>query len=707
MDDCLNIENTSDLLNLLNSSLNEIYIFNQHDFKFLWVNKGAMCNTQYGFDEFEKMTPLSLKPDHDQYSFAKLIKPLDGNKVKVQFETRHRRKDGTDYYVEVHLEKGIFQNQQVYIAIILDITEKVSVDESLKQLADTEKSLSNVLKHSLNEIYIFYQDTLEFAWVNLKALSNLGYTMQELNKMTPLDFEPGFTAKDFDLILNPLVTHKKNKVKIEALHRRKDGSMYNVEVHLQMENFNGKPAFVAIILDITKRKLQDERIDSYVKEKVYQAHHDAITELPNRRALSEDIVVQLMSHEYQDLALVFIDLDNFKDINDTLGHQAGDTMLLETSLRLNKLKNEGDFLIKFGGDEFLYIIKDKSKLENIDLFCQSVLATISEPYFLDENKRIITASIGLSRTIRGEHTVFNEEVLNAMIRYADFALTTAKQTGKNNYYIFDEGLDRKLQKRSYYLSKFNNAIDLDRFEIEYHPILNLQNKTIIGAEALLRWRPEGNLIYPNEFIPLLEETGKICEVGIWVLAKIYEFAEKNSEILGKKFKFCFNASVVQLNDKGFYSAVKCLIEKYKHLDCIIEMEITESVFAYDMRDITEIISLIRELGIKISVDDFGTGYSCLEYLRSLPIDTLKIDKRFIDDCLDKKGFSILQSIITLAAGLNLNVIAEGIETNDQHKCLSSLMSIYPNCIVDGQGYLFYKPMGPERLTALFNEDKSV
>ena len=688
----VDVDHSAELMGVLNSSINEIYIFKQNDLKFIWVNEGALRNTQYSFEQMSQLTPLSLKPAYDHEAFQQIIEPLNSGKQKIVFETFHQRKNGTHYCVEVHLEMGTFQNQAVYIAVILDISDRVSQEKAIAEFEKNERSLSNVLFQSQNEIYIFYLDTLNFAWVNLKAVGNMGYSQDELYAMTPLDIKPRFTKEKFMLMLKPLVSGVKQKIKFQAIHRRKDGSEYDVEVHLQLERFNQKPAFVAIILDVSKRIQQETLINDYLKQKTYQANHDAVTELPNRRALSGDISARLSGEITQDMAVVFIDLDEFKDINDTLGHNLGDMLLIEVSRRLSQLKGAGDYLIRFGGDEFLFLICDQEKLDNIEMFCEDVMAVLNKPFQLQANTRSITASIGVSRLSNPTRVPFDDTMLNVLIQHADYALFWVKKIGKNNYYIFDDELERQLEKRTYYLSKFNHDIELDKFELNFQPILQLSTKKVVGAEVLLRWRPEGQLISPIEFIPLLEETGQICSVGNWVLARMYQLISQQRHQLPETFKICFNASVVQLASHTFYEVLEKYAPLFDQLDVELEMEITESVFAADMMEVQDIVNNIQLLGVKISVDDFGTGFSCLEYLRILPIDTLKIDKRFIDDCLDKKGFGILQSIVTLAASLDLGIIAEGIETQQQLRCLSSLESIFPQLSIHGQGFLFHRPM---------------
>ncbi|MDF1759048.1 MAG: EAL domain-containing protein [Coxiellaceae bacterium] len=561
---------------------------------------------------------------------------------------------------------------------------------------ESTAGLMSLLDSSLNEIYIFNQQDLAFIWANKGALSNTQYTLDDIRELTPLSLKPQYNKGSFSRLIQSL--HKEaEKINFETVHRRKDGSVYDVEVFLEMGRFKNKEVYIAIISDITRRVKQEKIINNYLLEKTYQANHDPITNLPNRRALSGDICRQLSREAVQSLSVVFVDLDNFKDINDTMGHYVGDLLLAEVAKRLLSLISSKDELIRFGSDEFLFLIREEEKNINIQMFCEGIMAVLNRPFSLEDSKRSITASIGVSKLSPTIQLPFSGKVLNELIRHADYALCRAKKSGKNNYYLFDEELDHQLQKRTYFLSKFSVSIDLDKFDLHFQPILNLKTKEIVGAEALLRWQPEGRFIPPIDFIPLLEETGRICEVGNWVLDKIYQFAVKNKQSIPKDFKFCFNTSVIQLSDQSFIDALEKYSNSFKAMGILLEMEITESVFASDMHEIHDVVNSIQVLGVNVSVDDFGTGYSCLEYLRILPINTLKIDKRFIDDCLDRRGFGILQSIITLAASLDLDVIAEGIETMDQLRCLGSLESIYPQSSVYGQGYLFHKPLLAEQL----------
>jgi|GEM_PF-3145421 diguanylate cyclase (GGDEF)-like protein/PAS domain S-box-containing protein len=685
----------SELITILHHSLNEIYIFKQEDLKFVWVNERVLENTQYTLKEICLLTPLELKPVYTKQTFKELLQPLKNNtKDRVTFLTTHLRKDGSSYNVEVHLEKGKFYNEDVFVAIILDTSEKLAQEEKVKSLVSAEKSLSNILYHSQNEIYIFNEDSWKFLWVNLKAVKNLGYALDELLEMTPLDIKPDINHDLFQSTLLPLLKHRKKRISFETIHRRKDGFTYDVEVHIQREEFKQKPAFVAIIIDITNKKKQNALIEGYIAEKTFEANHDAVTALPNRRALSGSILPNLINNSPGRLAFILVDLDNFKDINDTLGSHLGDDLLVEVSKRLSALLNEKDYLIRSGGDEFLIILLDKKKLDNVEQFCERILIEMKKPYVLGGAKRVISVCIGVSKTQDGPQIPLAYANLNAFVQHADYALFHAKKEGRGKICLFGDEHNKQLEKRAYYLSMLNEGDSSSQFEIEFQPILDLQKNIIVGAEVLLRWRLEGQLIYPDEFIPFLEETGKIVAIGDWVINEIITFLSNNRTCLPKDFRVFFNASAIQIADFNFYKTLKGLLAKNKLGSTLLEMEITESIFMKDTLETRENLKNIRDLGVRVAIDDFGTGYSSLEYLRNLPIDTLKIDKSFLDDCLSKKGCGILRSIMLLSVSLELTTVIEGIETEEQLNCIRTLIrknDIFPVC---GQGFLFHKSMSP-------------
>lgn len=699
------ITNSNELLTLLDNSINEIYVFKQSNLRFLWANQGALDNTQYPFKELTHLTPLELKPEFSENSFRQLLSTINASKPKLQFETYHRRKDGTKYAVEVHLEAGHCCNEDVYIAIILDITEREKQRNNIERLSQIEQSLSNILYHSRNEIYVFYQETLKMAWANRTAIDNIGFTLEELTKLTPLDLKPELQHDQFKKILEPLKTNKTDKVIFETIHRRKDGSFYHVDVHIQQTIMNQHPAFVAIIIDVSDKIKHDKLIHEMIADKAYQATHDEITDLANRRALQENIINELCRANNKHLLAVFVDIDNFKDINDSFGHDVGDAVLWAVATRLQSHAQKDSHLIRFGSDEFLYLIPNLYAQELVDQFNHDVLNTIKDVFEIGSNTFSLTASIGSAIHSVSQSTMLDKDTINQLIQNADYALASAKKRGKNHAVHFTRDIHNYLKDKTYFLANLNTDSAFDSFYLVYQPIIDLKKNCIIGAEALLRWQSGDTALSPLQFIPVLEESGKIIPVGAWVIDKITDFCQQQSNLLPPGFKLCFNASVVQIRRKSFVRTLETFVPRLDHANSCIEMEITESIFADNIETVSQTLDQIRKLGVNISIDDFGTGYSSLAYLKQLPITTLKIDKQFIDDCDKGSNDAILAAIFTLANQMKLNIVTEGIETNEQLQKILALSADHPHCKLYAQGYYFYKPLPKDELLKLLQNTK--
>lgn len=694
------MDRVDEFLEILNQSINEIYIFDQNTLLFSWANESAMDNLQYSMHELTHMTPLSIKKDFNSEYFDTLLKPLSNRtKHKIIFETTHERKDRSRYDIEVHLQSGLFRGKKVYIATILDISEKIAQKTFLKALSQREKDLSRILNQSQNEIYIFNKKNLKFMWVNQKSLENLKHSLSELKQMTPLNIKPDHTLKTFQHLVKPL-DENKEKIIFQTRHIRNDGSLYDVEVHLQTGIYQNTNVYVAIIIDITKRKAEEKLIKQLIAEKNHESLHDYTTKLPNRRALEKHLETEtanrILNPGYQ-FAVIFIDLDNFKNINDTQGHQLGDKLLILVSERIGELLSKQDFLARFGGDEFVFVLSGPIDKQNLSIFCQNILSRLSVPFCINKMNFSLTASIGIALA------PIDASTSDQLIQFADFAQYFAKQGGKNQFQFYAEKQHQKFINRAELISKIAKGIKNNEFSYVLQPIVDLQTQKITGAEVLMRWYSENEAISPAEFIPLLEETNTIHTANEWLLDEIFNFICEHQPVLPNSFTLCFNATFNEIIHSRLYERLKEKLNIY-HLDSIqLEIEITEYAFAKNMNQAKDYLHKLKKLGIKISIDDFGTGYSCLQYLRTLPIDTLKIDKSFIDEIHQPVNIGIIKTIITLAETLKLDVVAEGIESVSQLNELLSLQSRTSELPLHGQGFLFHKPMPVEQFIQILSQ----
>lgn len=568
--------------------------------------------------------------------------------------------------------------------------------------AEIENDLAEILRHCTNEIYIFDFDTLKFAWTNDAALNNLGYTAEEFSGLTPIDIKPQ-TKEEFAELIQPLLNGSTTSIKFPTSHYRKDGSDYPVEVHLQCGRFQGQRVFVAVINDISERIQFENKIHTLLDDSRLQAHFDEITHLPNRRALIEKISHEICSSPLNKIAVMFIGVDNLKDINDILGHRAGDEVLRIIGERIQQFIGVG-YVVRFSGDEFVILLPNIGSQESLDQLCVKLLESIRKPIATTNIKRTMTVSIGTVLYTQPQQAALPVNKLNNLIQQADYALLVAKQSGKNCHINFDQKLKEHLNNRAFFLDELNNDTDFNCFYLVCQPIIDLHSNKIIGGEFLLRWQSGDVVLPPDQFIPILEESDKINLVGNWVLSQINEFISQNADKIPNNARFSFNASVAQLRSDSFTQLTQGIMQSIQQLgsEVNLEMEITESIFADSPDELAAILNELKQSNISISLDDFGTGFSSLSYFCQMPIDTLKIDRSFINQCHEPQPKAILHSIYTLAKQLDLAIIAEGIETEDQLNAIRSLNSQYNITSVNAQGYYFHKPLPLNQMLELFN-----
>ena len=424
------------------------------------------------------------------------------------------------------------------------------------------------------------------------------------------------------------------------------------------------------------------------------AHHDALTGLANRDLLQERSEQALSNaHRNQSrVAMLLLDLDNFKGINDTLGHSIGDALLKETSVRLSNTSRTLDTVSRQGGDEFTILMVDVSSFEDVANFAERVLAAIAVPFSHQGHRYDLSASIGIS--------LFpdDSESAESLYRHAGAAMYQAKLEGRNRFRFFSSDIESSIRSRHFLEQQMRSALENGVFEVFYQPKVASKNTSIVGMEALVRWRDaDGSLISPSDFIPLAEETGLIIPIGKFVLEK----ACLDTQSLineGRRLVVSVNISTVQFLDKSFLQMVQNALQTSGLRPEFLELEITEGVLAKDINHTQHILFSLREQGIRIAIDDFGTGYSSLAYLKRFPIDVLKIDQSFVREMLlNSSDKAIIEAIVKLAQALNLELVAEGVETQEQAISLRSL-----ECQTM-QGYLFSRPVPLIEFRALLGE----
>ncbi|MDP4171901.1 MAG: EAL domain-containing protein, partial [Bacillota bacterium] len=430
--------------------------------------------------------------------------------------------------------------------------------------------------------------------------------------------------------------------------------------------------------DISQRKKAEKTIE-------YMAYYDALTGLPNRNMFRKHLNEALNHPESPMLAVLFLDLDRFKIINDTKGHTTGDYILQIVAKRLKNAVKDDGMVSRQGGDEFIILLDNVDKEKTV-VVAQRILEEFSYPMEVNQQEFFVSPSLGISLA-PSDGT--DEETL---IKHADTAMYLAKELGKNNFQFYTSKLQGLSSQKMELENGLRKAIEQKQFILYYQPQIDLESGSMIGVEALIRWQhPNRGFISPGDFIPLAEETGLIVPIGKWVLKSACEQNKLWQENGMKTIPIAVNISVRQFQDDDFVESVTKILHETGLDPRFLELEITESIMQNIERS-TVILNQLKELGVKISIDDFGTGYSSLSYLKHLPIDSIKIDKSFVDDIIDHSSQgAMVKTIIDMGHNLNFNVIAEGIEKPEQEAFLKE-----NGCKV-GQGYLYSRPLAAEQL----------
>lgn len=474
----------------------------------------------------------------------------------------------------------------------------------------------------------------------------------------------------------------------EIWNKRKNGTIYPEHLTITaVKDTDGTiKNFVGTLIDITQMKEAQQAIEKL-------AYYDPLTGLPNRRFLIDRLKqIMISSARSQNYAaLLFIDLDNFKTLNDTLGHAQGDLLLQQVATRLVTCIRKGDTVARLGGDEFVVILEDlpKAKVKSASMterVSKKIIAVLTKPYTLKDHKYQSTPSIGV--TLFNDHEVSFEEV----IKQADIAMYQAKKAGRNTFRFFDPEMQAFIVARSSLESCLKIAVVKNQLILHYQPQLN-NHQEIIGAEVLIRWQhPQLGFLPPSEFIPMAEETGLIAPIGLWVIATVCAQLDAwQSHPTLKDLKIAINVCPKQFRHADFVAQVQSLIAKYAIKPQQLKFELTENILVENIDATIDSMVALKKLGISFSLDDFGTGYSSLQYLKKLPINQLKIDRSFVRDiAIDANDQAIIRTIIAMAHALDLDVIAEGVETEKQQELLEQYgCNSY-------QGYLFSKPVSVEK-----------
>jgi diguanylate cyclase (GGDEF)-like protein/PAS domain S-box-containing protein len=625
----------------------------------------------FGYEE-DELASLRLSQLHPEESQAMIRQSK--NELLIRGSSHYTpvclRKNGDAFLSEISASVIEYQGKRLIQSIERDITEKKETEDWLKKLSmAVEQSPVSVIITDTN-------GNIEYTNAHFEKVT--GYSRQEVLGKNPRFLKSNETSdEDYKQLWETISSGREWEG--EFHNKRKDGSLYWESGHISpIFNEQGEIThYLGVKENVTLKKEYEERI-------LQQAHYDALTGLPNR-FLVTDRLKQAIAQSVRNrssMALMYIDLDDFKKVNDTMGHQAGDTILIDAAQRLRYMIREGDTVGRLGGDEFVVVLGQISAYADAEIVAEKILRAFNKPFMLDNVEIVLTTSIGIAMY---PHDSQDEQQL---MRNADTAMYRSKDEGRNTYNFFDESMKTEVLRRLEVEHQLRYALSKNEFYMTFQPIMDLVSGATSGAEALIRWNnPELGMVAPDEFIPLAEQTGLINEIGRFVLHESCNAMQRINEITGENYYLAINISPHQFRKNDFVSQVRAALDETGFPADLLEIEITEGLLLQMNETINKAFHQLHDMGIKFSMDDFGTGYSSLSYLRNFPFDVLKIDRTFIGDLSNNpEDKALISATIAMARNLGLTVIGEGVEDATQ------LGILREEACQRAQGYLFSHPM---------------
>ncbi len=622
---------------------------------------------------------LSVHRD-DRQSVQEAIEKAPGIKAPIDLEHRIVRPGGE---VRVVHQLGEVVRDQAgralkIVGALQDITVRRRSEEQMRLLA-------RIFENTIEGIMVTDRDGV-IQMVNQAFTAITGFGQDEAVGATPSLLSSGRHPPQFYAAMWKEIKAS-GSWQGELWNRRKSGEAFPVWLTITaIADSQGRVShYVGVFHDITEIKRSEERI-------THQAYHDALTGLPNRMLFNDRLGVALAhaARNRQGLAIVFLDLDNFKNINDSLGHAAGDLLLQSVAKRLVRWVREEDTVARIGGDEFIMLLQGTDDPDYVVHVASRILESLSEPFRIKEREFYITASIGI--------TLFPHDGrdIETLVSNADIAMYRAKEEGRNKYKLFTPAMNAKLVQRLALETSLRKALTRGEFWVHYQPKVDLVSGRVMGLEALVRWnRPGVGLVRPDDFIPLAEETGLIVPIGEWVLRTACRRTKQWHDAGHSNLQVAVNLSPRQFQQRNLVHMVGSILEETGLPPKALELEVTENVVMFSVEQAIITLRELSRLGVQLSMDDFGRGYSSLYYLKRFPMNALKIDRSFVSDIdVDPDSASIVHTIINMSRSLNLKVVAEGVETAEQ------LAFLREHQCDQLQGYLFSRPISDEEVTEL-------
>lgn len=692
------LQNTQRMLNSLIRNLDGMVYCSLYDARWTLVFVGGNCENLIGYDAkvlladpaiyFEGIT----HPEDRVWVRMRIDEAISSGQ-HFQLEYRIVHADGrirwlSDRGCPLYDENG---KVEAIEGLMHDITqlkqsECAARDAEVRYRSVFENAIEGIYQTSADGHYLDFNPALAEIY-GYESSADLAQGISNIQKQLYLD--PGKRDEFVALMrAHGLVRN------FEAQVFRKNGEIIWISENArEVRDADGKLMFYeGTVEDITERKCYEQQI-------AYQATHDALTGLPNRTLLSDRLqqYIGIADRYPSKVAVAFIDLDQFKLINDSMGHHAGDELLKIMAARLSLCVRESDTVVRLGGDEFVLLLSGLNKIEDISESMQRVLSSVAEPCVIEARDFVVSCSIGIS--------IYPDDGADttALLKYADSAMYKSKQSGRNNFQFYTDELNRRLMERLDMEYRLRLALEKDEFLLHYQPKLDFASGNICGAEALIRWQPVGEgMISPASFIPIAEETGLIEDIGRWVLHQACHQAVVLNKGLDSKLPIAVNVSPRQFRQSGLVATVQAVLEESGLDPACLELEITESSLVHDTRSFIKTLHELKGLGVRLAIDDFGTGYSSMAYLKDFPVDRLKIDQVFVSHLeTEHSNIAILKAIIALGHSLGMRVIAEGVETDYQKAFLHGI-----GCD-ELQGYHFSKPLSINQFEALLSHQSQL
>lgn len=633
----------------------------------------------------DRLLPVQYRGKHRKY-VDNFGKTSISTRVDLPRQLYGLRSNGEEFPFEASISVTKIAGGLIYTAILRDNTLRMLAEANLHIAATAFESKESMMITDVNRVILR---------VNRAFTESTGYAAEEIIGKTPRLLNSGHHKAGFYHTMWETINHT-GTWQGEIWERHKDGEISPKWLTISaVKGSDGVVThYVGSYIDITERKAAEEKIQ-------YLGFYDSLTRLPNRRLFMDRLHQSLVSSERTGRvgALLFIDLDNFKTLNDTYGHQVGDLLLQQVAQRLESCVRTGDTVARLGGDEFVVMLENLSKhpfdaAAQTKFIGEKMLACCAKSYQLDRYEHHSTASIGA--------TLFNDhhQVADELMKQADIAMYQAKKVGRNTLCFFDPKMQASLAARTLLEGELRKALEKQQFHL-YYQIQMDSSYHPIGAEVLIRWiHPEWGMISSAQFISVAEETGLILPIGLWVLEiACSQIKAWQQQPLTRDLVLAVNVSVRQFHQADFVAQVLAIVQHHAINPMRLKLELTEGMLLENIEETITIMNILSEIGIQFSLDDFGTGYSSLQYLKRLPLDQLKIDQSFVQDiATDSSDKAIVRTIIAMAKSLGMSVIAEGVETEQQRQLLLE------NGCIHYQGYLFGKPVPIEQFETFLKRD---